>query len=424
VGCEEFKARHRTEARYFSRERVLSFKVVLMMMLSKGAKGLQLMLNEVLGKLGVGPVSKSAYSQARRHLKHTAFIELNQKAIVDVTYQDDQYQRYWGYRVLGIDGSKIILPDSDSIYDSFGKIKQTSGQKGGEVIGYYSYGLASVLYDVLNEIAIDSVLADSRAYEVDLAEGHLAYTQADDLLLCDRNYPSYRWLATLVKQNRHFVIRCGRNSFAPVRAMFGGKGVDSRQVTLNPHSSKRADIRRRALPLQLTVRLVRLTLPNGDIEVLVTDLLDESRYPTDEFGPLYRRRWGIETFFGRLKSRLLLENFSGFSPEVVRQDFFATIFITGLESLLTDTAKAQLQARSQQTQHLYQVNRAVSFNAVKNHVLELLYSDTDLDTLLPQLTRLFLTAPSCTRHARFVPRQKRSARRLLNFHRRFKKICF
>ncbi len=395
-----------------------------MLILSKGAKSLQLMLNEVLGKLARPLVSKSAYSQARSHLKHTAFIELNQKAIVEVSYKDGAYKRYWGYRVLGIDGSKVILPDSESVYEAFGKVKRTSGQKGGQVIGYYSYGLASVLYDVLNDIALDSVLADTRAYEVDLAESHLAHTQTNDLLLCDRNYPSYRWLATLIKHNRRFVIRCSRSSFAAVRAMFEGQGPDSQVVTLKPHSSKQADIRRRGLAKQITVRLVRLTLDNGDIEILVTDLLDEVKYPTAEFGLLYHLRWGVETFYGRLKTRLLLENFSGYSPEAVRQDFFATIFITGLESLLTDTAETRLQTRSTKTQHLYQVNRAVSFNAVKNHVLDLLETEPDLDTLFDKLTSLFLTDPSCTRPDRPVPRRKPSARRLLNFHRRFKKICF
>jgi len=57
------------------------------------------------------PVTASAYSQARYKLKHTAFIELNQVAVVDTLYSDDQYQTFWGLRVLAIDGSKLVLPD-------------------------------------------------------------------------------------------------------------------------------------------------------------------------------------------------------------------------------------------------------------------------------------------------------------------------
>jgi hypothetical protein len=420
----EFKANHRTAAKYFSRERVLTFPVMILLILRKSAKSLQVVLNEFFSQLQQGSISKSAFSQARPHLRHTAFIELNQRGLVEVYYADGDYQRYWDFRVLAIDGSKVILPDNPAVYAEFGTVKRPSGRAGQAGSGQYSYALASVLDDVLNEMALDSRLGDTKAYEIDLAEQHLASTQPDDLLVCDRNYPSYRFVATLVQWQRHFVIRCSRSSFGQVRAMFQGAGADSQIVTLRPHSSQGADIRRRGLPLQLTVRLVRLTLANADTEILVTDLLDPIAYPTAEFGPLYHQRWGVETFYGRLKTRLGLENFSGTSVEAIKQDFFATVFITGLETVLTDTAQARLAVLSTQTQHIYQVNRVVSFNAIKSHVLELFYTETDDDLLFEKLTALFLTSPSCYRPDRVVPRRSRSAWHLLNYQRRKKKICF
>lgn len=416
-----FKEAHRTEARYFSRERVLNFVVVVLLIMRKSAKSLQLVLNEFLGQAALPLVSKSAFTQARSHLKHTAFIELNQKAIVEVCYGDGEYQRFWGFRLLGIDGSKVILPDTEAIYAEFGSVKRPSGRKGQAGQGRYSYSLVSVLYDVLNDISLDSRLAGVGAYEVDLAEQHLPYTQEGDLLLQDRNFPSYRWLATLKKANRHFVIRCSRSSFAQARSMFEGQGPDSQIVTLKASPQKLKEIRRRGLPEQIQVRLVRLNLPNGEIEILMTDLLDESLYPTAEFGGLYRLRWGIETFYGRLKTRLGLENFSGLTPEAIKQDFYATIFITGLESLLTETAQAKLQDRSSQTHHAYQVNKAVSFNAIKTHVLALFYQESDLNLLLLELTRLFMTDPTCVRKERLVPRVKTSFYHLFTFHKRKKK---
>jgi hypothetical protein len=398
--------------------------IVVLLILRKSAKSLQLGLNEFLEQVSLPWVSKSAFSQARSHLKHTAFIELNQKAVVEVCYQDGQYRRFWGFRLLGIDGSKVILPDNEAIYAEFGWVKRPSGRKAQAGQGRYSYSLVSVLYDVLNDISLDSRMGSVEAYEVDLAQQHLPYTREDDLLLQDRNFPSYRWLATLKKANRHFVIRCSRSSFAQVRRMFRGQGPDSQLVSLKPSPEKLAEIRQRGLPEQIQVRLVRLRLANGDIEILVTDLVDEALYPTAEFGGLYHLRWGIETFYGRLKTRLGLENFSGLSPEAVKQDFYATVFITGLEAILTDTAQARLQARSSQTQHTYQVNKAVSFNAVKNHVLELFYQQSDLDLLLEKLTRLFLTDPTCVRPERLVPRRKANFYHLFTYHKRKKKICF
>lgn len=379
---------------------------------------MQLVLNEFFNKLKMPMVSSSAFTQARRHLKHSAFIELNQEAIVKVCYADE-HKRYKGFRVLGIDGSKIYLPQEEAIVTEFGGTRKNQHKD-----DIQPFGLASVMYDVLNHIALDSILAKGKAYEVELALDHLKHTQADDLLLFDRNYPSYLLLATLVKQERDFVIRCPRSSFKPVRQMFAGLGPNSQIVTLKVPSSQNKAVGARDLPKQITVRLVRVPLAGGDIEILVTSLLDELLYPTVDFGQLYFMRWGSETFYDLLKTRLQLENFTGKTVEAIKQDFYATIYITGLETLLTQQAHTILATRSASNTYPQQVNQAVSFNAIKNHIIELLYTEPDEDLLLAKLTQIFLLKPTSVRKNRSVPRPKFSAPQRLQFHKRFKKICF
>jgi hypothetical protein len=352
--------------------------------------------------------------------KHSAFIALNQE-IVDTMYCDDSYQTFWGFRVLAVDGSKLQLPDSEDVRKAFGTIAWTNGnasQKQGE----RPCALESVLYDVLNRIALDASLGAAKAYEVDLAIAHLAHTNVGDLLVMDRNYPSYRMLAELSQQQRDFVIRCSAASFKAARQMLKGEGRDSQVVTLTPCAEQLPVIKRLNLPTALTVRLVRVRLNTGEWEVLVTSLLDESRYPSAGFLQLYGLRWGIESFFGLLKTRLELENFSGTRAEAVRQDFYATVYLSGMESILTDAAQAQLDTKH--TKYPQTVNRAVSFNAIKYQALDLLFGNEPVEPLLEKLTALFLSNPCLARKHRNPPRKKSSARILLNFHKRQKKRCF
>lgn len=379
------------------------------------------MLNEALGWLGMPPVTASAFCQARYQLKHTAFIELNQEAVVRTMYEDGDDQRFWGLRVLAVDGSKLLLPDHAAVREQFGTIPFSHG-KSGLHQGERPYALASVLYDVLNRVALDAVLARGDAYEVDLAIGHLAYTADGDLLVMDRNYPSYRMAATLHQQRRELVIRCSKASFKQARAMLRGEGPDSQCVTLRPGTDQAAAIRAAGLPMTLTVRFVRVLLPSGEWEVLMTSLLDEQRYPTADFRQLYHLRWGVETFYGVLKGRLDLENFSGIGPEAIRQDFFAAVYLCGVETILTADAQTQLDARP--TRQPQQVNRAVAFAAIKHQALDLLYSDLDPETLCARLTSLFLTNPVANRPQRNPPRRNPSDRALLDFHRRRKKHCY
>ncbi len=88
----------------------------MVLILKKSLKSLQLILNEFsLAFDDFNTVSNSAFTQARANLRHTAFIELNKKAVVDVMYSDNNIKLYKGMRVLAIDGSKILLPDTPDI---------------------------------------------------------------------------------------------------------------------------------------------------------------------------------------------------------------------------------------------------------------------------------------------------------------------
>jgi hypothetical protein len=179
---EEFKGRHREKQKDFTQMRSLPFALVLVLGSRKSMKSLQNEVNEAMTWLNEPLVTASATSQARYKLKHTAFIELNQEAVVKARYGDNDYQRFWGFRVLAVDGSKLLLPDSDDVREAFGTIAWTDGKQYGE----HPYALASVLYDVLSCVTIDARLGKAKADEVDLAVELMAHTQADDLLLMDR----------------------------------------------------------------------------------------------------------------------------------------------------------------------------------------------------------------------------------------------
>jgi len=169
-----FKGRHRATAKAFTRERVLTFPIVVVLVLRKSVKSLQNVVNEALSWLGTDVATASAFSQARYRLRHTAFIELNQAAVVQTLYGDGAYRRWGGFRLLAVDGSKVLLPDTEEVRGEFGTIVYSNGRTSA-IEGARPYALASVLYDVLNRVALDATLARGDAYEVDLAAAHLAH---------------------------------------------------------------------------------------------------------------------------------------------------------------------------------------------------------------------------------------------------------
>jgi hypothetical protein len=44
----------------------------------------------------------------------------------------------------------------------------------------------------------------------------------------------------------------------------------------------------------IPVRLIRVLLPTGEVEILMTSLLDRDDHPAEEFATLYHLRWAQE----------------------------------------------------------------------------------------------------------------------------------
>jgi hypothetical protein len=125
-----------------------------------------------------------------------------------------------------------------------------------------------------------------------------------------------------------------------------------------------------------------------------------------------------------IKGRLDLENFSGETVEAVRQDFFATLLLCNLESILSQPAAQTLAQQSTEQEHSKQVNRAVAYHALKVNLLDLLYSQLPAEQVIANLQQLFMGAPVSVRPQRKPPRRKLSLYRSYHFQRRVKKIVF
>ncbi|MFT5188218.1 MAG: hypothetical protein ACI957_001237, partial [Verrucomicrobiales bacterium] len=49
-----------------------------------------------------------------------------------------------------------------------------------------------------------------------------------------------------------------------------------------------------AIPKTVRLRFVRVLLDTGEVEVLITNLIDRDKYRAEEFKALYHERWDVE----------------------------------------------------------------------------------------------------------------------------------
>jgi hypothetical protein len=86
---------------------------------------------------------------------------------------------------------------------------------------------------------------------------------------------------------------------------FVKSGLDESVSTFKADKATRRNLKEQGFIVKawatIEVRLIRVVLDDGTIEVLATNLFDQQKYPCDEFKALYFMRWGIETRLALLK---------------------------------------------------------------------------------------------------------------------------
>ena len=429
ISAMDFCVRHRRNERDFTRKRVLTFPVIMLLLLQKTTKSVQRHLQSFLRELAgdLKTVTAGAWTQARAKFKHTAFIELNQEVVLPDVYAPEQaeYCRRWRtHRVLGVDGSQLWLPNYPEVVQEFGSVEVANHL--GPTGTRYVPGRLSVLYDLLNDIGLDARLEPMSTSEVEIAIDQLRHVEAGDVLIWDRGFTGFVLMAQVQARGAHFVGRCSKGSFLPAQELFKlNRAGHSVVTTLWAAPDQRAKAKRLGLPEKLTVRLVSLRLPTGELEVLVTSLLDAANYPTEEFLDVYHWRWNHETYHQMLKGRLDLENWSGQTLEAVLQDVQAAVVVSNLESLLSQEVQEQLSATDSQRTHPAKVNRAVSYHALKEMMWELLCSGRPAEEVIRSIQVWMRSNPVSVRATRPPPPRRRfSPNRSYHYQRRLRKTVF
>jgi len=130
------------------------------------------------------------------------------------------------------------------------------------------------------------------------------------MVIYDRGYPGYDFIHQHCQRKLDFLMRV-KVSFSTVTKAFMQSKKTSQIVEIYP--GKNVNISEKAYhrDTAIKVRLIRVELPSGETELLITSLVNRKRYSNKIFKELYFKRWKVETFYDELKNKLKVEHFSG-----------------------------------------------------------------------------------------------------------------
>ncbi len=395
---------------YFKKTIKLPMEYVIAIIVNGLSKSLQIELRDFL-RYVQGQwqrVSKQAFSKARKKLSHEAFILMNKKLVLEF-YSDNSYKTWKDYRLLGIDGSTVQLPNSEEIIKEFGMSSNQHGE--------LPMGKVSVVYDVENDIAIDSIInrykkpnemedgKTSKLGERDLAICHIQKIKEmdqintkkmehdKDLFLFDMGYPSLSLMTFIQFSGKDYVMRCSDFFVKETQNAIANKKRDQIiEIPLKTEGRPYPPELKDLLPdlpqdTVLKIRILQIPLEGGKQETLLTTLIDIESFPYEDFKELYAKRWGSEINYAILKNILQIENFTGYSAISIRQDFHATVFTNNIRGLIHWDLQEEIDKENQikDRKYDYKINNNTSVGFLKNKIITLLLEKGDFSEFYEDL---------------------------------------
>jgi hypothetical protein len=345
----------RTKVSFFTRVRKMSFQGIALCILSGFNTGTQVALNRFFEKNleREKTMSQQAFSKARSHFDHSPF-EFLFRDLVELRYcGEHEIELMHGYQLFAVDGSDIALPKMPGVLEAFGGTGRNADSPTAKI---------SVLYDILNDFIVDAAIDKAGASERGFALSHIEKVRGmcpdiNKLLIFDRGYPSASLIHELEKEGLHYLMR--------VKSKWN-REIDEIQA---PDSIIKLDE-------ATTIRVVKFQLPSGEIETLITNLFE---LPVEDFPGLYFKRWPIETKYDVVKNKLALENFTGYSKNVILQDFWATMYLSNLATVAKDEANAiaQKERAGKNNKYTYVPNLNQVIASLRDHLAKACFAASE-----------------------------------------------
>ena len=264
--------------------------------------------------------SNSAYCQARSRMPTVCL----HQALEDSARSADRLATAgvpgWTRPIKVVDASSVRLPDSKENREIY---PYPSGQKKG--CGFPVMQISG-LYSLASGAILKTVQSAWKVHEVRLFKDLWTHLDQGDVLLGDRPYGAYVFMAMLPLRGVDMV--CRRHE---------GRGFDRRKAKKIGHGEwlvtwyrpkKKPDYfsteEWMMVPEQITVRIIHVRLREKGFRTqeiwISTTLLDPIAYPAESIAALYRRRWDMELCFRDLKTTMGMEELRCKTPAMVHKE--------------------------------------------------------------------------------------------------------
>ena len=272
-----------TSSTSFTRRRKLTFEILSFFIVNLNKRTLSVELEKYFEQIdGKTKCSVAAFTMQRLKLLPEFFYSWNKVLCASFYSEYKKKVKCWkGFKILACDGSSVSLINRPALQEYFGG--QSNPHK------YFVLAKTFYCYDVLNKLILHSAINPYKYSEFRMAcdlidSGKL---KKDMLLIFDRLYSAYNIVALLNynEADVKFIIRVNEN-YNYAKEFIASK-KKSAVIELSSTKNSRNQLMSRGYFVSpnstIKVRLIRIDLPEGKVEVLMTNLWKEEGHRSSEF---------------------------------------------------------------------------------------------------------------------------------------------
>lgn len=356
----------------FSRTRKFPADKLICFLVAQGSSSTRVELLDFFGFDPDAPTS-SAFRQQRNKLRPEALKGVLDRFNASIGMAQPNRCSVPGFRCLAADGSTASFYSTprfspDSYFVSAGHSMK----------GFYSVHV-NALFDIDRHLYMDAFLQPVHEKN----EFYAFCTMVDriplipgtkDIYTGDRGYCSYNNIAHVIEKGQYFLFRSKdvlskgilKNLDLPTEGTFD----QTVTITITRSHSKKLLIPPGSYPrfvgadisfdyaqygsddtYTMTFRAVRIQLPSGSYECLVTNLPREE-FPPERLSELYFSRWEIECAYRNLKYTIGMASFHSCKSMYVEQEVFARLLLYNITEALVQSTVLETGS----TKHVYKVN--------------------------------------------------------------------
>jgi len=255
--------------------------------------------------------STSAYCQARRRLDLKLISAAFDRLCTWFEAETKRSDLWMGRTVKVLDGTGLSMPDTKGNRRKFeyaGGQLPGCGFPTGKLVGLFSLATGHLCR---------FIISNWKVQDVHLARSLIGWMNPGEIILADRGFCGWPFIACLVRKQVDVVIRL--NSSKKTKGRFEDWAKPQRR----PNWDKALW---RELPKSIPIRIVRYKVSEPGFRVkevvLATTLLDPKKYPDQALMELYGRRWQIELNFRDIKTTLGLDVLRAKTPDLVLKEVY------------------------------------------------------------------------------------------------------